>query len=116
MIGVSEVAYACLLPAGPFLSGSSLLVAGFCGWRLAVVLRIRGAVYGRKNRRFYKLVVAEASSPRNGRFKERVGHYAPLLPEVIPRRVVLDLERVDHWISKGAKPSDRVARLLKVVS
>ncbi len=75
-------------------------------------LRIRLARAGAKKRPFYRIVVADKRSPRDGRFLERLGTYDPLLPKDNPDRVTLKSERVKHWLDHGATPSDRVARFL----
>ena len=75
-------------------------------------VKIRMSRGGAKNRPYFRVVVAESSSPRDGRFIERVGSYNPLLPKDHPQRVVLDLDRIKHWLSVGATPSDRIARFL----
>src|SRR3546814_9046397 len=67
---------------------------------------------GSKKRPYYKIVVADSRSPRDGRFIERIGSYNPLLGKDNPERVKLDAERAQHWLSVGAQPSDRVARFL----
>jgi small subunit ribosomal protein S16 len=67
---------------------------------------------GAKKRPFYRIVVAENSSPRDGRFIERLGHYNPLLSADNPERVVLNKERILYWLGQGAKPSDRVEQFL----
>jgi len=69
---------------------------------------------GSKKRPYYKIVVADARAPRDGRFIERIGSYNPLLAKDDPKRVVLDAERAKHWIGVGAQPTDRVARFLDV--
>ena len=73
---------------------------------------IRLARGGSKKRPYYKIVVADSRSPRDGRFIERIGSYNPLLAKDNPERVKLDGERAAHWLSVGAQPSDRVARFL----
>jgi len=75
-------------------------------------LRIRLARGGAKKRPFYRVVVADSRSPRDGRFIEKIGFYNPMLPKEHPDRVKIDLERVKHWMGVGALPSDRVARFL----
>ena len=75
---------------------------------------IRLARGGSKKRPYYKIVVADARSPRDGRFIERIGSYNPLLSKDNPERVKLDLDRAKHWVSVGAQPTDRVARFLDV--
>ncbi len=77
-----------------------------------MALKIRLARGGSKKRPFYRIVVSESTSPRDGRFVERVGSYNPLLSHDRAERVVIDSERVKHWLSVGAKPTDRVALFL----
>lgn len=77
-----------------------------------MALKIRLARGGAKKRPFYRIVVAEATSPRDGRFVERVGSYNPQLPHEHTDRIVLNKERLQHWISVGAQPTDRVAKFL----
>lgn len=77
-----------------------------------MALKIRLARGGSKKRPYYRIVVAEAQSPRDGRFIEKVGRYNPILSAEHPERLVLDGERIQHWIKCGAQPSDRVARFL----
>jgi small subunit ribosomal protein S16 len=67
---------------------------------------------GSKKRPYYKIVVTDSRSPRDGRFIERIGSYNPLLAKGDEKRVVLDVERAKHWVSVGAQPTDRVARFL----
>jgi small subunit ribosomal protein S16 len=77
---------------------------------MAVAIRLsRG---GAKKRPYYKIVVTDARNSRDGKFIERIGSYNPLLPKDSPERVKLDADRVRHWLSVGAKPSDRVHRFL----
>lgn len=75
-------------------------------------LKIRMSRAGTTNRAFYRIVVADSRSPRDGRYLERLGTYNPLLPRDHKDRVVLKLERVKHWMGVGALPSDRVQRFL----
>lgn len=75
-------------------------------------LAIRLSRGGSKKRPYYKIVVADSRSPRDGRFIERLGNYNPLLAKDDEKRVVLDAERAKHWLGVGAQPSDRVARFL----
>ena len=75
-------------------------------------LKIRLARGGAKKRPFYRIVVADSRMPRDGRFIERVGTYNPMLPKEHPDRVELKTERIQHWLSVGARPSVRVARFL----
>jgi small subunit ribosomal protein S16 len=75
-------------------------------------LRIRLARGGAKKRPYYRIVVTDSRMPRDGRFIERVGSYNPMLPKDHADRVVLNGDRIKHWLSVGAQPSDRVARFL----
>lgn len=75
-------------------------------------LRIRLARGGAKKRPFYRIVVAEVTSPRDGRFVEKIGTYNPMLPKDHADRVVLKEERVKHWLSVGARPTDRMHKVL----
>ncbi len=76
------------------------------------MLKIRLTRGGAKKRPYYSIVVADSHSPRDGRFIERVGTYNPLLKKDDPNRVILKTEQLQAWISKGAQPTDRVARFL----
>jgi len=75
-------------------------------------LRIRLARGGAKKRPYYRIVIADSRTPRDGRFIERVGSYNPMVPKDHPDRVKLNEERIKHWLGHGAQPSDRVARFL----
>ena len=75
-------------------------------------LKIRLARVGAKKRPQFRVVVADSRYPRDGRFIENLGTYNPMLPKDSKERVKLDLDRVKHWLSKGAQPSDRVLRFL----
>ena len=75
-------------------------------------LKIRLALAGAKKRPYYHIVVADSRSPRDGRFIEKVGTYNPMLAKDHKDRVVLDVERLKHWLSVGAQPSERVAIFL----
>ena len=77
-----------------------------------MALKIRLARGGAKKRPFYRIVIADVRSPRDGRFLEKVGSYDPMLPKDNENRVALDAERIQHWLSHGAKPTDRVHRFL----
>ncbi len=72
-------------------------------------VKIRLRRMGRKKQPHYRIVVADSRSPRDGRFVESIGYYKPLTR---PARIVLDLERVDFWIGKGAQPSNTVRTLV----
>jgi small subunit ribosomal protein S16 len=75
-------------------------------------LKIRLTRGGAKKRPYYRIVVADARSPRDGRFIEKIGAYDPMKAKDSPERVVLDLEKAKSWIAKGAQPTDRVLRFL----
>ena len=77
-----------------------------------MAVKIRLSRGGAKKRPFYKIVVAEALSPRDGKFIERLGSYNPMVPKDHAERLVLDVERAKYWISKGAQPTLRVAKML----
>ncbi|MCA8888484.1 MAG: 30S ribosomal protein S16 [Parvularculaceae bacterium] len=79
-----------------------------------MALKIRLARAGSKKRPYYHIVIADVRSPRDGRFIEKVGAYNPLLGKTDENRVQYDAERIKYWLSKGAKPTDRVARFLSV--
>src|SRR2546428_13421694 len=75
-------------------------------------LKIRLARGGAKKRPFYSIVVADARSPRDGRFIEKLGTYNPMLERGHADRVTLKEERLKHWLGVGAQPTERVARFL----
>ena len=75
-------------------------------------VKIRLSRGGAKKRPYYRIVVADVRDPRDGRFIEKVGTYNPMLAKDHPDRVRLVEDRVRHWLSVGAKPTDRVARML----
>lgn len=75
-----------------------------------MAVKIRLARHGAKKRPYYRIVVADSRSPRDGRFIEEVGRYNPLQD---PAMIQVDLEKVDEWIANGAQPTDTVAGLLK---
>ncbi|HLY54441.1 MAG TPA: 30S ribosomal protein S16 [Stellaceae bacterium] len=75
-------------------------------------LKIRLARGGAKKRPYYQIVVADARSPRDGRFIERLGTYNPMVDKTHPERLTLKIERIEHWLKVGAQPTDRVARFL----
>jgi len=77
---------------------------------MAISMRLsRG---GSKKRPYYRIVIADARSPRDGKFIEKIGTYNPLLGKDDEKRIILDGERAKHWLSVGAQPTDRVARFL----
>ncbi len=75
-------------------------------------LKIRLSRGGAKKHPFYRIVVADSRSPRDGRFIERVGTYDPMVPKDHSQRLVLKEERIKYWLGVGGKPTDRVARML----
>lgn len=77
-----------------------------------MALSIRLSRGGSKKRPYYRIVVADARSPRDGRFIEKLGTYNPLLAKDSPDRIKLDGDRAQHWLGVGAQPTDRVARFL----
>src|SRR3982750_4962916 len=77
-----------------------------------MALSIRLSRGGSKKRPYYRIVVADARSPRDGSFIEKIGTYNPLLAKDDEKRVTLDGDRAKHWLSVGAQPTDRVARFL----
>ena len=75
-------------------------------------LKIRLARGGSKKRPYYQIVVADARSPRDGRFLEKVGSWNPMLGKDNEKRVELNADLIKEWIAKGAQPTDRVLRFL----
>ena len=75
-----------------------------------MAVKIRLARHGAKKKPFYRIVVADGESPRDGKYLENVGTYDPLFD---PAKVILKSERIKYWIDQGAKPSDTVRNLLK---
>ena len=80
-----------------------------------MALKIRLARGGSKKRPFYRIVVAEASAPRDGRYVERVGTYNPMVPKDHDQRLTLNGERITYWMGKGAQPTERVQKMLATV-
>ena len=78
-----------------------------------MAMKIRLARGGSKKRPFYRIVATDSRMPRDGRYIEKLGTYNPLLPKDSEERVKMDMERVQHWLDKGAKPTDRIARFLE---
>ena len=76
------------------------------------MLKIRLSMGGVRKRPIYKIVVADSRFPRDGRFVEKLGSFNPLLPKEKKERIKIESERVKYWISKGAKPTLRVSRIL----
>ncbi len=77
-----------------------------------MALKIRLARGGSKKRPYYQIVVADARSPRDGRFLEKVGAWNPMLAKDNEKRIELNAERIKHWMDNGAQPTDRVLRFL----
>jgi len=75
-------------------------------------LKIRLARAGAKKHPFYRIVVADARSPRDGRFIEKVGTYNPMVPQDHAERVTLNEERIKYWLSNGAQATERLTRML----
>jgi len=80
-----------------------------------MALKIRLSRGGAKKRPFYRIVVADSRKARDGRYIERVGHFDPMLPKDNPTRVVLNEDRIKHWLTSGALPSPRVQGFLHAV-
>ena len=80
------------------------------------MLKIRLSMGGAKKRPVYKIVVADSRFPRDGRFIEKLGSFNPLLPKEKKERIKIESERVKHWLSKGARPTVRVTRILGEVN
>ena len=78
-----------------------------------MAMKIRLARGGSKKRPHYSIVAADSRMARDGRFIEKLGTYNPLLPKDSEERVKMNMERVQHWLSQGAQPTDRVSRFLE---
>ena len=76
------------------------------------MLKIRLSMGGVRKRPIYKIVIADSRAPRDGRFVEKIGSFNPLLPKDKKERISVEAERVKYWLSKGAKPTLRVSRIL----
>ena len=77
------------------------------------MVRIRLARGGAKKKPYYRIVVADQRCKRDGRYLERIGFYNPMVKE---NRIEIDAERLKHWLSVGALPSDRVGKLMKLAN
>ncbi|MDR1484567.1 MAG: 30S ribosomal protein S16 [Planctomycetaceae bacterium] len=77
-----------------------------------MAVKIRMKMMGRRHRPFFRICVTDVRTPRDGRVLEEVGYYDPMVPET-DARAVLNSERINYWVGVGAKPSDRVAVLIK---
>lgn len=75
-------------------------------------LKMRLSRGGAKKRPFYRIVIADARSPRDGRFVEKIGTFDPMKAKDDALRLTLDVEKAKDWLAKGAQPTDRVLRLL----
>ena len=75
-------------------------------------LKIRLTRAGAKKRPYYRIVVADSRSPRDGRFIDKVGTYDPMKPKDDAGRIILESEKIQAWLAKGAQPTDRVLRFL----
>jgi small subunit ribosomal protein S16 len=78
-----------------------------------MAMKIRLARGGSKKRPHYAIVAADSRMPRDGRFIEKLGTYAPMLPKDSEDRIKMDLDKIKAWLAKGAQPTDRVARMLE---
>ena len=78
-----------------------------------MAMKIRLARGGSKKRPHYSIVASDSRMPRDGRFIEKLGTYNPLLPKDSEDRVKMNMERVQYWLSQGAQPTDRIARMLE---
>eukprot|EP00695_Tsukubamonas_globosa_P001524 TRINITY_DN255_c0_g1_i1.p1 TRINITY_DN255_c0_g1~~TRINITY_DN255_c0_g1_i1.p1 ORF type:complete len:110 (+),score=24.09 TRINITY_DN255_c0_g1_i1:93-422(+) len=77
-----------------------------------MVVAIRLSRFGQRNTPYYRIVVADSRAPRDGKFIEQIGAYNPLRQKDNSKEVVLDFDRVKYWLSVGAQPSERIAKLL----
>lgn len=78
-----------------------------------MTVKIRLARGGAKKRPFYRIVVANATAPRDGDFLEKVGTYNPLLASEVGDRVLLKSDRIQYWLQVGAQPTERVAKFIE---
>lgn len=76
-------------------------------------MKIRLARGGSKKRPHYSIVATDSRMPRDGRFLEKLGTYSPLLAKDDENRVRMNVERIQHWLARGAQPTDRIARMLE---
>ena len=76
------------------------------------MIKIRLSRGGRKNVPFYRILATNSTSPRDSKFLEKLGTYNPLLGDTDEKRVTINKERVEHWLSVGAQPSEKVAKFL----
>ena len=78
-----------------------------------MAIKIRLARGGSKKRPFYRIVATDSRMPRDGRFIEKLGTYNPLLPKDDEKRVIMNMDRIKYWLDLGAKPTDRIQRMLE---
>ncbi len=78
-----------------------------------MAVKIRLTRLGSKKKPCYRVVVANATSPRDGKFIEIVGTYNPMIAKENPERVKLKQDRIQYWLSVGAQPTERVSKLIK---
>lgn len=76
--------------------------------------RIRLARKGAKKKPFYRIVVSDSRSPRDGKFIEILGHYNPMLPSEDANRISLKEDRVSHWLATGAEPTEKVSKFIDI--
>lgn len=81
-----------------------------------MAVKIRLTRLGTKKKPFYRVVVANSTAPRDGKFIEIVGTYNPMLPKDNGDRTKLKMERIQYWLSVGAQPTERVEKLIKAIS
>ncbi len=79
-----------------------------------MAMKIRLARGGSKKRPHYAIVATDSRMPRDGRFLEKLGTYAPMLPKDSEERIRMDVDRIQYWLGQGAQPTDRVSRMLEV--
>ena len=78
-----------------------------------MAVKIRLARFGAKKRPFYRIVVADARAPRDGRFIEKIGQYNPMLPKDDKNRVLVKADRLKYWMNVGAQATDKVLWFIK---
>lgn len=76
------------------------------------MIKIRLSRGGRKNVPFYRIVATNGTSPRDSKFLEKLGTYNPLANDADEKRVTIDKDRIEHWLSVGAQPTEKVAKFL----
>lgn len=81
-----------------------------------MAVKIRLTRLGAKKKPCYRVVIANSTAPRDGKFIEIVGTYDPMLAKDNPARIKLKQDRIQYWLSVGAQPTDRVAKLIKLAA